>query len=99
MTSTKDPNNELDELREIIERYENEDSDTLAVELQALIDKKVTEARIDERNGMQFFNDDGTVTFKPYGQYRFTGNGLKISWEDRTAELTAQLSKPKEEER
>lgn len=56
------------------------------------------EARIDEREGMQFFDDDGEETHKPYLQYRFTGNGLKQSWDDRTTELTAQLNQLKDKE-
>ena len=45
------------------------------------------EARIDEREGMQFFDDDGQETHKPYIQYRYTGSGLKLDWDDRTKEI------------
>lgn len=48
------------------------------------------EGRIAERDGMQFFDDNGEETHKPYLQYRFIGDGLKLSWDDRTKELQAQ---------
>lgn len=50
-------------------------------------------ARKDEREGMQFFDQKtGEETHTPYLQYRFTGDGLKLSWEDRTKELEADLN-------
>jgi hypothetical protein len=48
--------------------------------IDAYTQSRVAEARIDEREGMQFFDDDGTETHKPYLQYRYTGDGLKLSW-------------------
>ena len=48
------------------------------------------EGRIAERDGMQFFDDNGEETHKPYLQYRFIGDGLKLGWDDRTKELQAQ---------
>lgn len=54
---------------------------------------KEREARVSEREGMQFFDESGEETFKPYLQYRFTGGGLKLSWEDRTSELAALKTK------
>ncbi|KAB2584390.1 hypothetical protein BS297_15735 [Rhodococcus erythropolis] len=66
-------------------------------ELMQLIDTytqaKEREARVSEREGMQFFDESGEETFKPYLQYRFTGGGLKLSWEDRTSELAALKTK------
>jgi hypothetical protein len=44
-------------------------------------------ARIDERENMKFIDNDGKETHLPYVQYRYSGDGLLINWEDRTAQL------------
>lgn len=82
-TPTKDPNNELDELREILGDDDWKYSEKPA-RLQALIDKKVTEA--------------SEAQFKlgyEAGVSATNGTLKGTSWK----EARAQLSKPKEEER
>lgn len=45
-------------------------------------------ARLDELENMTFIDRDGAQTFMPFTQYRFTKDGLLLSWEDRIAQLT-----------
>lgn len=71
-------------------------------QLLALLQSKINEAeiraRIDERESMKFFDDNGKEIFKPYLQYRFTGEGLRQSWDGRTKELLAQLNQSNKKE-
>lgn len=50
------------------------------------------EARIDERENMKFFDNGGhgAEIHLPYVEYRYTGDGLKLTWDDRTEELRKQ---------
>ncbi len=51
-----------------------------------------TEARVHEREHMKFIQSDGTETHIPFTQYRFTGDGLLLDWEDRSVQLQAILT-------
>lgn len=61
-----------------------------------LIAIKELESRIDERENMRFFDNDGTETFTPYCKYRYMGDGLKVDWDYRTTNLEQQLLKLRE---
>lgn len=49
------------------------------------------EARKDERENMRFLKSDGTETHIPFTEYRYTGDGLLLDWEKRTAKLDRLL--------
>jgi hypothetical protein len=84
---------------ETIARYTNapripELAAMLARYVQAHTDAAVKAARIDERENMKFIDwhsdPPGQETFIPFTQYRYTGDGLLLNWEDRTQQLKPQ---------
>lgn len=46
-------------------------------------------ARVDERENMKFVCDDGKETHIPFNLYRYTGDGLLLTWEEREKQLAA----------
>lgn len=63
--------------------------------VEALLAERIQTARaqgaIEERENMKFILDNGVVTNIPFNQYRYTGGGLLLNWDDRTKQLAAQL--------
>lgn len=101
MTTTKQSNDAIESIKtKALKKFHNDhtDGDIAIQEMAESFEKLLLEARIDEREGMSFYDDSGEETFKPYVEYRYTGDGLKLSWDDRTAELQSLLNKTGESE-
>ena len=64
---------------------------TPKLKIMAAVEAYGMAERIDERENMKFIDADGQETFAPYLQYRYTGDGLLLDWEDRTKQLDERL--------